>query len=282
MLVWIENKEKTSCKNYKKYEIPDWVLINDDNKDEIIALINVYWKNENICDIEAICNKIGYVGKFENRDKWQLRIIIHDLRKTIARNVSMLSDHNKRPTEKKIFEMIDGIPIWSHLKNGISEIEIRLTDQDYGKMGEVIGNRIIDKITKRDGIFEDLFPTIKIINVHNIEKVIKDGIGLGDKILELAYKKDLNFGKKIVIFEIKHGKVVIEQNQLRRYCSMIINPEQFFNKADELRLIFVMIDKLDTVNASTNYSLKEIDKDFACTILANEVVEDYGAKIKEQ
>ena len=103
-------------------------------------------------------------------------------------------------------------------------------------------------------------------------------IGLGDVVLEVDYKKDGAFGKKIVIFEIKHGKVIIEQNQLRRYCSMILNPGEHFHKADEVRVVYMIFDDLDTLNASAYYYIKEMDKDFARKVLEQEPVGDeiYG------
>ena len=86
----------------------------------------------------------------------------------------------------------------------------------------------------------------------------------------MSYKKDDTFGKKIVVFEIKHGKIIIEQNQLRRYCSMILKPGEHFHKADEVKVIYMLFDDLDTVNTSVFYSVQEIDKAFVRNVLENE------------
>lgn len=48
---------------------------------------------------------------------------------------------------------------------------------------------------------------------------------------------------------------------------MVNNPGEFFSKADELRVIFVMLDKIDTVNGSASYHIRELDKTLATKIL---------------
>ena len=39
----------------------------------------------------------------------------------------------------KIYEMVDGIPLHRHLKNGSAENEMMLGEQDYGKFAEFLG-----------------------------------------------------------------------------------------------------------------------------------------------
>jgi hypothetical protein len=171
--------------------------------------------------------------------------------------------------------MIDSIPVWMHLKNGAEKIKIKLIANDYGKLAEILGNRMLYDILQRGGILDNMFSDIEILATHFIKKfkvLERAKIGLGDIVLEVDYKKDGAFGKKIVIFEIKHGKIIIDQNQLRRYCSMVLKPEEYFNKADEVKIIYIIFDDIDTLNASAFYSIKELDKDFARKVMEQEVV----------
>ncbi len=171
---------------------------------------------------------------------------------------------------KQIYNMIDDIPIWQHLKNGAIENKLRLTGTDYGKFAEIIGKRILNKLTKKGGILTDIFPGIEIISVHRFPRlrILNNAkIEMGDFALEIDYKDSGSFGKKIVIFEIKHGHFQIEQNQLRRYCFMIKNPGEYFSKANEVKVIFMMFDKIDTVGCSALYLTSELDKGLADKVL---------------
>lgn len=48
---------------------------------------------------------------------------------------------------------------------------------------------------------------------------------------------------------------------------MVNKPGEYFPKADELRVIFVMLDSIDTVNCSASYYIRELDKMLATKIL---------------
>jgi hypothetical protein len=174
---------------------------------------------------------------------------------------------------RRHYKMVDGIPIWQHLKNGVKDNKVKLIGKDYGEFAETIGKRVLNKLTKKGGILDELFPEIEIISVHASPKTrIIDGakIELGDLTLEIDYKDGSGrFRKKIVIFEIKHGRFQIEQNQLRRYCFAINDPDAYFPKADEVKVVFMMFDRIDTVNGSAYYSISELDKEFATEILEN-------------
>lgn len=171
---------------------------------------------------------------------------------------------------KQIYNMVDGIPIWQHLKNGSDETKVRLIATDYGKFAEVLGKRLLNMLTKKGGILDEMFSGIDIISVQRSPRIrifSNAKIEMGDLIIEIDYKNDTKFGKKIVIFEIKHGRFQIEQNQIRRYSYMVNNPGEYFPKADELRVIFVMFDKIDTMNCSASYYIRELDKTLATKIL---------------
>lgn len=248
----------------------DWILVDESNDTEVMAYITVSENSDGTCNVEALCKKIGFTCRFDHLDVWRLKTIIRDLKKTVKYEINHLIEENQRPTEKKIYKMIDGIPVWKYLKNGTEQTKINLNAHDYGKITEILGNRVLNDIFKNRGFLENIFPEIDIIRVHRIGnfKVLERAkIGLGDAVLEVDYEKDGIFGKKIVIFEIKHGKIIIEQNQLRRYCSMTLNPGEYFNKADELKVIYMMFDNIDTLEASAFYSIQEIDKEFARKII---------------
>ena len=257
----------------------DWILVDEDNCAEIIASITVSENSDCTCNVEAVCKKIGYTCRFEHLNKDKLKTVVSSLKKTVRYEINHLRPENQKPTEKKIYKMIDGIPMWKHLKNGAEETKISLKANDYGKLTEILGNRVLKDKLQRGGIIDNLFPGIEIIAIHMPKqfKILERAkIGLGDIVLEVDYKKDGRFGKKIVVFEIKHGKIIIGQNQLRRYCSMVLNPEEYFHKADEARVIYIMFDNIDTLNASAFYSIQEIDKDFARKVMKQEPV---GAEI---
>jgi len=253
----------------------DWVLL-DENKDkEIIASIKVSTNCDGTCNAEAICKKIGYICRFENLDRYKLKTVMNDLKRSVKVEIEHLKDENQKPIDKKIYKMIDSIPVWTHLKNGAEKTKIKLIANDYGKLSEILGNRILNNILEKGGIVDNIFSDIEIIATHFIKKfkvLERAKIGLGDIVLEVDYKKDGVFGKKIVIFEIKHGKIIIEQNQLRRYCSMVLNPGEHFHKADEVKVIYMIFDDIDTLNASAFYSIKEMDKDFARKVMKQESV----------
>lgn len=255
----------------------DWVLVDESNQKDIIASITVSSNCDDTCYVEAVCKKIGYTCRFEHLNKDKLKTVVPDLKKTVAAEIYHLRDENQKPTDRKIYNMIDSIPVWVHLKNGAEKTKINLKSSDYGKLAEILGNRVLDNILQKGGIVDNMFSDIEIISTHFIKKfkvLERAKIGLGDIVLEVDYKKDGAFGKKIVIFEIKHGKIIIEQNQLRRYCSMILKPGEHFHKADDVKVVYMIFDNIDTLNASAFYSIKEIDKDFAIKVLGQEPVGD--------
>lgn len=253
----------------------DWILVDEDNDTDVIASLTVSENSDDSYNVEAVCKKLGYKCQFEHLDKDKLKTAVSDLKKFVAVEIHHLRDENQKPTDKKIYKMIDSIPMWAHLKNGAERTKIKLIANDYGKLSEILGNRILSNILLKGGIIDNMFSDIEILATHFIKKfkvLERAKIGLGDIVLEVDYKKDGAFGKKIIIFEIKHGKIMIEQNQLRRYCSMILNPGEHFHKADEVRIIYMLFDHIDTMNASAFYSIKEIDKDFARKIIEREPV----------
>ena len=174
---------------------------------------------------------------------------------------------------RKLYKMVDGIPIWQHLKNGAKTNNIKLVATDYGRFAEIVGNRVLNRLTEKGGILEELFSSIEIISVHRSPKIrvlANAKIEMGDIILEIDYKDSSGrFRKKVVIFEIKHGNFQIEQNQLRRYCFMVNNPDAYFPKTDELKVVFMMFDRINTMKCSASYSMHELDKEFATRILEN-------------
>lgn len=127
---------------------------------------------------------------------------------------------------RQSYNMIDGIPIWQHLKNGVEEKNVKLVATDYGKFAEILGQRILRKLTEKGGILEDIFPGNDISSVQTSPRIrilARAKVEMGDLALEVTCKDSCSckFRKKVAIFEIKHGKAPIEQNQLRRYYDIL-------------------------------------------------------------
>lgn len=259
------------------YSDIDWILVDGNRDQEVIASVTVSENSDNTCNVEAECKKIGYTCRFEYLNKDKLKTVVYDLKKAIVVEIDHLRNENQKSIDRKIYKMIDSIPIWTHLKNDAERTKIKLIASDYGKLSEILGNRVLNSILQKGGIVDNMFSDIEIISIHFIKKfkvLERSKIGLGDIVLEVDYKKDGVFGKKIVVFEIKHGKIIIEQNQFRRYCSMVLNPGEHFHKADEVKVIYMLFDDIDTLGASAFYSIKEIDKDFARKVMEQEPVGD--------
>ena len=264
MIVW----KKMSVDNEA-----DWILVDESNDTDIIASMTVSKNPDGNYNALAVCKKIGYTCSFEHLSKDRLKTAVNDLKIAVKVELNHLSERNQKPIDKKIYKMIDSMPVWAHLKNGSEKNNINLKATDYGYFAEILGNRVLNDFLQRGEILKDVFPGIEIIATHfvkNFKILERAKIGLGDIVIEVDYKKGGIFGKKMVVLEIKHGKIMIEQNQLRRYCSMILNPGEHFKKADEVKIVYMMFDKIDTMKAAASYSIQEVDKDFAEKILGQE------------
>ena len=159
----------------------------------------------------------------------------------------------------EIYNMIDGMPIWQHLKTGSEKRIVKMVANDYGKLAEIIGKRVLFNLTDI-GNLDKFFPDVKILSAQKLNE--------GDFALEVASRNGAKYCKKIIIFEIKHGKTQIHQRQLRRYCSMILNPDKFFKKANEVKIFFMIFDYIDTIRNFSSYTLRELDKSLAQKILS--------------
>lgn len=155
--------------------------------------------------------------------------------------------------------MLNGIPIWQHLKNNGSENAVQLKAQDYGHLAERIGRRAIVIAIRENNLLNQLFPDVKILSWCRVNNI-------GDYSIELSYKLNEKYGKKAIVFEIKHGKIQIRQNQLKKYCNMIHAPSNYFNKADEVRIIYLLFDRIDTLSEQASYKMCELNKDLALKI----------------
>lgn len=162
--------------------------------------------------------------------------------------------------DKDIYNMIDGKPIWQHLKSGSEKRIVKLVANDYGKLAEIVGNRVLYRLTEK-GSLDKFFPNVTILSVKKLLE--------GDFALEVAFRNGSKCGKNIIIFEIKHGKTQVRQQQLKRYCSMIIDPGKFFNKVNEIKVFFMLIDSIDTLRNFASYTIRELDRDLAQKILDN-------------
>lgn len=177
-------------------------------------------------------------------------------------------NEEKRPkkiSEGKVSHLkIDDIPIWKHLKDGATKKETCLTNKDAGKFAEIIGSRILWNFNKSK-ILNEIFPDINIISANRMT-----GLGVGDVAYKISYKKDDGkdgkdggYGQKIVIFEVKHGNILIGRFQFEKYCKIIRDPKNYFPKAEDVSVIFMMFEQIDTLNKKASYSVYELDKELA-------------------
>lgn len=171
----------------------------------------------------------------------------------------------KKFSEDKITQLkIDDIPIWKHLKDGATKKETCLTNKDAGKFAEVIGGRILWNFSKSK-ILNEIFPDINIISANRMT-----GLGVGDVAYKISYKKgdgkdgkDGEYGQKIAIFEIKHGNILIGRFQFEKYCRIVRCPKDYFPKAEDVSVIFMMFEQIDTLNKKAFYSVYELDNELA-------------------
>lgn len=171
--------------------------------------------------------------------------------------------------EKKEYEMHDGIPIWKHLENNGTVHETYIRGSDYGVMAERIGKRDINIKIKYEGLLNKIFPDINILSLFHRTKFksSKQSREYGDYCLEVSYESNGQYGKKVLIVEIKHGLVKIHQNQIRKYSNYIINPSAYFRKADEVKIIFMIFTEINTMETSASYFLCEFNKELANRII---------------
>lgn len=242
----------------------EWRLVHEDDETKVIGSV-ISTEEMDVWKIEAECKEIGYKEMQEGIDKKLVGTIVSNMKKSIQEDV-------ENSKVRKIYEMVDGMPIWQHLTNGAKDNKVNLIGPDYGKFAEILGRRILRILTRKGGILDDIFSDLCILSTKRV-------YGVGDLALEIHCKyengENSTFGKKIVIFEIKHGRFQIEQNQLRRYCSMIDDPGKHFPKADEVKVIYMMFNKIDTLGCSASYSVRELDKNLAHRILESSPITQY-------
>lgn len=178
-----------------------------------------------------------------------------------------------------MYKKIDGMSIRQHINNNAVYKDAVLLDTDYGRFAEVLGNRIL----RGGGILKEIFPGMHISSVKELDRIkIEKGSyhQRGDLILQISYENGGVFRKKVVIFEIKyrdkHGNGKISSNQLVRYCNMVCSPEEYFHKADEVKVIFMIFDKIDITTGSVSYHMSELSKDLASKVLDSQYDEHHS------
>lgn len=156
---------------------------------------------------------------------------------------------------------IDDIPIWKHLKNGAVQKDVKLTNKDSGKFAEIIGSRILWNF-KQSKILDEIFPDIEILSARRMA-----GLGVGDFVYQISYKKNEGYGQRIAIFEVKHGNIKLGRFQFEKYCRIIGQPKNYFPKSEDVRIIFLMFEQIDTLSMNSSYLYKELDKELAIKFL---------------
>ncbi len=178
---------------------------------------------------------------------------------------------------KEIYKTQDGISLWKHLVDNGKEHKIILRGVDCSKLAERVGKRELNKLIKSDNLLDKLFPDMTIISINRKIKKSNRSLEYGDYCIEISYMKHsdiwlpenskMRYGKKVVIIEIKHGKIEISQQQIRRYSKYIITPSAYFRKSDEVRIIFMLFTEINIINATATYFLCEFNKELANKII---------------
>lgn len=148
-------------------------------------------------------------------------------------------------------------PCWEELldNNDGSKHEIKLLPIDFGAITEFVGIRTLRSILRLRESINKFYPDIHILYKKRI-------IGNWDYGTEIHYKNNGKFGKKILLFEIKHGKN-IPHRQMYKYSDMIVNPKEYFPEANEVKVFYMMFNKMDTVNRTVRYHFCELEKPLA-------------------
>jgi hypothetical protein len=147
-------------------------------------------------------------------------------------------------------------PCWEELiSNNGSKREIKLLPMDFGTITELIGIRTIREILKSKESLSRFYPDIDILRRKKIN-------GDWDYGAEIHYKNNGKFGKNILLFEIKYGKY-IPHKQMHKYSDMIINPKDYFPEVNEIKVFYMMFDKVDTVNRIASYHFCELERSLA-------------------
>ena len=147
-------------------------------------------------------------------------------------------------------------PCWEELlnNNGVKH-KVGLLPADFGVITEFVGIRVLKEILKSRDSINKFFPDINILYRKRV-------IGNWDYGTEIHYKNDGKFGKNMLIFEIKHGKN-IPHRQMHKYSDMIINPKNYFPEINEVKVFYMLFDKMDTANRTAKYCFCELDRSLA-------------------
>lgn len=164
----------------------------------------------------------------------------------------------------KSYAMIDGTPIWQHLKeNNSFDVNENITPIDNGKIAEIIGKRILAQKIFRDKTLVGSFYQDPNMYIYSLNK-LNDG---GDYTVQINYERAGKFGKKILLFEIKNRAFSIQQSQIQKYSSMILYPSNYFAKADEVKVVYMVFDVIDTVQQKVHYYFSVLEPTIAKKII---------------
>lgn len=148
------------------------------------------------------------------------------------------------------------IKCWEELSNNKTpDYEIKLIPADFGVVAEYVGVRTLIKILASKENLNKFYPNVKTLQYKKIN-------GDWDYGIEIHYRKNKEYGKKILIFEIKHGKN-IGHKQMHKYSDMVIDPKKYFPEADEVKVFYMIFENLDTLNRKATYHFCELEQTIA-------------------
>lgn len=125
------------------------------------------------------------------------------------------------------------------------------------------------RMKKLNKFIDNIFSNVTVFQIQGLSpkdnKKYKD---LGDIVYFVnCGKKD---GKKIVVFEVKHGTRLIREKQLRKLCNIVLNPNEYFDKVNEVRVFYVFVKYIDFESDFIELTFCELTRELAERILDTE------------
>lgn len=182
---------------------------------------------------------------------------------------------------KDIYKMVNDRPMWQNLEESGWVYQQKLRAIDYGFMAETLARSLLHDDVMKYRIIDGAFPDIEILATRHIHMPKENG----NYIFEVDYTKDGKYGKKALILEVKHGKAMISQQQLRRYCDFTRNPSTFMKKADEVKIVYIFYNTIDTQRGICDIHISELSKSMIDSVVTSEPLspaeaEDYSFSLR--
>lgn len=139
----------------------------------------------------------------------------------------------------------------------------------YGRFMERLGRRIIREYMDKDKL-SAVFPDVEVISSEvwsqygfgkstgKIFKQHKEGMHHPDAVYVLHVKKNSNYDKYAVAFEIKSGRSNIQKSHCDFWRDFISQPDQYIKKCSKAKIFMMWIHGVSEETQSVFYTIKEI------------------------